>query len=29
VNIRNFAPELLATVTVRRFDGAHTWQFLD
>lgn len=29
VNLRNFAPELLAAVTVRRFDGADTWQFLD
>ena len=29
VNLRNFAPELLASVVVRRFDGADTWAFLD
>lgn len=29
VNLRNFEPVLLAAVTVRRFDGADTWTFLD
>ena len=29
VNMRNFEPALLASVTVRRFDGADTWKFLD
>lgn len=29
VNLCNFAPELLASVPVRRFDGADTWTFLD
>ncbi|EKE70211.1 glutathione-dependent formaldehyde-activating protein [Gallaecimonas xiamenensis 3-C-1] len=29
VNLRNFEPELLASVVVRQFDGADTWQFLD
>lgn len=29
VNLRNFEPELLASVVVRRFDGADTWRFLD
>lgn len=29
VNLRNFEPELLASVPVRRFDGADTWEFLD
>lgn len=29
VNLRNFAPELVASVPVRRFDGADTWTFLD
>jgi hypothetical protein len=29
VNLGNFEPELIASVRVRRFDGADTWQFLD
>lgn len=29
VNLRNFEPALLASVTVRPFDGAETWEFLD
>lgn len=29
VNLRNFGAELLGSVTVRRFDGADTWEFLD
>jgi hypothetical protein len=29
VNLRNFEPGLLASVVVRRFDGADTWTFLD
>lgn len=29
VNLRNFEPALLASVVVRRFDGAETWKFLD
>lgn len=29
VNLRNFDPDLVASVRVRRFDGADTWQFLD
>lgn len=29
VNLRNFAPGLLAAVAVRRFDGADTWTFID
>lgn len=29
VNLRNFEPALLEAVVIRRFDGAHTWKFLD
>src|SRR3546814_14443274 len=29
VNLRNFEPELLESVAVRRFDGADTWEFLE
>lgn len=29
VNLGNFDPELIASVRVRRFDGADTWKFLD
>ena len=29
VNIRNFDVKLLESVTIRRFDGADTWKFLD
>jgi hypothetical protein len=29
VNLNNFDPALLASVVVRRFDGADTWTFLD
>lgn len=29
VNLRNFDPALMQSVTVRRFDGADTWTFLD
>jgi hypothetical protein len=29
VNLRNFDPALLASVPVRRFDGADTWTFID
>jgi hypothetical protein len=29
VNLGNFDPALIASVRVRRFDGADTWAFLD
>lgn len=29
VNLRNFEPALLEAVTIRRFDGADSWTFLD
>jgi hypothetical protein len=29
VNLANFDPALIASVRVRRFDGADTWKFLD
>lgn len=29
VNLRNFDPALVASVRVRKFDGADTWTFLD
>lgn len=29
VNARNFAPDAIASVRVRRLDGAATWKFLD
>lgn len=29
VNLNNFDPALVQTVTVRHFDGADTWTFLD
>jgi hypothetical protein len=29
VNLSNFHPDLIASVRVRRFDGANTWQFID
>ena len=29
VNLGNFDPALVASVRVRRFDGADTWEFLD
>lgn len=29
VNLGNFDPALIASVRVRRFDGAQTWAFLD
>jgi hypothetical protein len=29
VHLGNFDPELVASVRVRRFDGAHTWKFFD
>ncbi len=29
VNARNFAPEVLAGIRVRKLDGAHTWKYLD
>jgi hypothetical protein len=29
VNLANFDPELIASVRVRRFDGANTWKFID
>ena len=29
VNLGNFDPELIASVRVRRLDGASTWQFID
>ena len=29
VNIRNFDPSVVASVRVRRFDGADTWAYLD
>ena len=27
--IQNFDPEIVASVRIRHFDGADTWQFLD
>ena len=29
VNIRNFDAQILASVTIRRFDGADTWKYVD
>ena len=29
VHLGNFDPKLIASVRVRKFDGAETWQFLD
>lgn len=29
INFRNFDPAEIATVRVRKFDGAKTWKFLD
>jgi len=29
VNLRNFDPALVASVRVRHFDGADTWEYLD
>ena len=29
VNLRNFDPNIVASIRVRRFDGADTWKFLD
>ncbi|WP_127997195.1 GFA family protein [Piscinibacter defluvii] len=29
VNLRNFDPELVQSVRVRKFDGADTWTFID
>lgn len=29
VNLRNFDPEIVASLRIRHFDGADTWQFLD
>jgi hypothetical protein len=29
INARCFAPEDLASIRVRHFDGADTWKFLD
>lgn len=29
VNIRNFDPEQIGDVRIRRFDGADTWRFVD
>jgi hypothetical protein len=29
VNLGNFDPELIASVRVRRLDGANTWKFID
>ena len=29
VNLGNFDPELIASVRVRKFDGANTWEFFD
>jgi hypothetical protein len=29
VHLGSFDPELIASVRVRRFDGADTWTFLD
>ena len=29
VNLGNFHPDLIASVRVRRFDGADTWKFID
>ena len=29
VNLGNFDPELIASVRVRRFDGANTWKFIE
>ena len=29
VNFSNFDPALLASIRIRRFDGADTWKFID
>ena len=29
VNLGDFDPELIASVQIRRFDGANTWKFID
>ena len=29
VNMRNFDPDAFAVFPIRRFDGAHTWTYLD
>jgi hypothetical protein len=29
VNLGNFDPALIASVRVRKFDGANTWKFFD
>lgn len=29
VNVRNFEPEQIGNVRIRRFDGADTWTYLD
>ena len=29
INMRNFDPELVAIIPVRRFDGADTWTFVE
>jgi hypothetical protein len=29
VHLGSFDPELIASVRVRRFDGANTWKFID
>ena len=29
VNLRNFEPELVQSVHIRKFDGADTWEFVE
>ena len=29
VNVRNFEPDVLGPVRIRRLDGASTWRYLD
>ena len=29
INLANFSPDLVASIRVRRFDGANTWEFID
>jgi hypothetical protein len=29
VHLGNFEPQLLASLTIRKFDGANTWKYLD
>jgi hypothetical protein len=29
VNMRNFDPDVVASIRIRKFDGADTWEYLD